>query len=159
MRKQWNEFVPDQPFEYSILEDDLDEAYSDDLRTGTVFTVFTILAIFVSLMGLIGLASYVEVRRTKEIGIRKALGARVPQLVRILTREVVLYIVLASFIAWPAAWFFMKNWLQNFAFRVDPGLPYYLLASVSALFVAMLVVELRAYLAATANPADSLRYE
>jgi putative ABC transport system permease protein len=159
INRKWKEFVPDQPFEYFFLEDELATAYSDDTRTGTIFTLFTILAILISLLGLTGLASYTAVRRTKEIGIRKVLGADEASIVRIFTREVLLYIGISTLMAWPAAYLFMKNWLQNFAFRVDPGILSFFVAAVTALVVALLVVGLRAYIAARANPADSLRHE
>jgi len=159
IKRKWNEFVPEQPFEYSFLEDDLSTAYSDDFRTGTIFTIFSFLAIFISLLGLIGLASYTAIRRTKEIGIRKVLGAKVSEIIRMLSKEVFIYIGISTAIAWPIGYFFMKSWLQNFAYRVDPGFLSFLMASLIALLTAILTVGLRAYRAATANPADSLRYE
>jgi len=159
LNRKWKEFVPDQPFEYSFLEDDLSTAYNDDYRTGTIFTIFSVLAIFISLLGLIGLASYTAVRRTKEIGVRKVMGAQVSEIIRILSKEVFVYIGISTVIAWPLGYFFMKSWLQDFAFRVDPDFLSFLMASLIALFIAILTVGLRAYIAATANPADSLRYE
>jgi putative ABC transport system permease protein len=159
LQRKWNEFVPEQPFEYSFLEDDLSTAYNDDLRTGKIFTIFSFLAIFISMLGLIGLVSYTAVRRTKEIGVRKVMGAHESEIIRMLSKEVVIYIGISTVIAWPAGYFFMKSWLQNFAFRVDLGFLSFLMASLIALLIAILTVGLRAYIAATANPADSLRYE
>jgi len=159
LNRKWKEFVPDQPFEYSFLEDDLSTAYNDDYRTGTIFTIFSILAIFISLLGLIGLASYTAVRKTKEIGVRKVMGAQVSEIIRMLSREVFIYIGISTVISWPMNYFFMKDWLQDFAFRVDPDFLSFLVASLIALLFAILTVGLRAYIAATANPAESLRYE
>ena len=159
INRTWKAFVPEQPFEYSFLEDDLVTAYHDDFRTGKLYSVFSVLAIFISVLGLIGLASYSAVQRTKEIGVRKVLGAHVPVIIRMLSGEVFMYIGIATVITWPLGYFFMKSWLQNFAFRVEPGLLSFLLASLLALIVAGLTVGLRAFIAATANPADSLRYE
>jgi len=157
--RKWKEFVPDQPFEYSFLEDDLSTAYSDEYRTGKIFKIFSVLAIFISLLGLIGLASYTAIRRTKEIGVRKVMGAKVFEIIRMLSREVLIYISISTVIAWPVGYFFMKNWLQDFAFRVNPDFLSFLVASLIALLFAILTVGLRAYIAATANPAESLRYE
>jgi len=159
LKRMWDKFVPEQPFEYSILEDDLSTAYSDDLRTGTIFKIFSILAIFISLLGLIGLASYTAVRRTREIGVRKIMGAPVLEIIKMLTREVIIHIGISTLIAWPIGYYFMKSWLQNFAFRVDLGFLSFLMASMVALLIALLTVGFRAYIAATANPADSLRHE
>jgi len=159
LNRKWKEFVPDQPFDYSFLEDDLSTAYNDDYRTGTIFSIFSVLAIFISLLGLIGLASYTAVRRTKEIGVRKVLGAQVSEIIRMLSKEVFIYIGIASVIAWPLGYFFMKNWLQDFAFRVDPDFLSFLMASLIALLIAILTVGLRAYIAASANPAEAMRYE
>jgi len=159
LMRKWNEFVPEQPFEYSFLEDDLSTAYNDDYRTGTIFTIFSVMAIFISLLGLIGLASYTAVQRTKEIGVRKVMGAQVSEIIRMLSKEVFIYIGISTVIAWPVGYFYMKNWVQNFAFRVDPGFLVFLIASLIALLVAILTVGLRSYIAATANPADSLRHE
>jgi len=159
LNRKWKEFVGDQPLEYSFLEDDLSTAYHDDYRTGTIFTIFSVLAIFISLLGLIGLASYTAVRRTKEIGVRKVMGAQVSEIIRMFSKEVFVYIGISTAIAWPMGYFFMKDWLQDFAFRVDPDFLSFLLASLIALIIAILTVGLRAYIAATVNPADSLRYE
>ena len=159
IKLRWDQFVPEQPFEYSFLDDDLSIAYKDDYRTGIIFTIFSILAIFISLLGMTGLASYTAIRRTKEIGIRKVLGARVSAIIRMLSREVFIYISISTAIAWPVGYFFMKSWLQNFAYRVDPGILSFLMASLAALLIAILTVGLRAYITARANPADSLRYE
>jgi len=159
IKKKWDEFVPDQPFEYSFIEDDLNTAYNNDFRTGTIFTIFSVMAIFISLLGLIGLASYTAEQRTKEIGVRKVMGASVPLIIKMLSREVFILIGISTLIAWPVSYFFMKNWLQNFAFRVDLGVLSFIIASLMALVIAIVTVGFRAYRAATANPSESLRYE
>jgi len=159
IKRKWEQLVPEQPFEYSYLEDDLSTAYSDDFRTGTIFKIFTILAIIISMLGLIGLSSYTVIQRTKEIGIRKVMGAQESDIIRMLTREVFIFIGISTAIAWPAGYFFMKSWLQNFAFRVDLDFLSFLMASLIALLIAILTVGLRAYKAAVADPAESLRYE
>ncbi|MBA7694566.1 hypothetical protein ES703_103177 [subsurface metagenome] len=159
LKRKWDKFVPEQPFEYSFLEDDLSTAYDDDYRMGTMFTIFSVLAIFISLLGLIGLTSYTAVQRTKEIGVRKVMGAHESEIIRMLSKEVFIYIGISTVIAWPVSYYFMKSWLQNFAFRVDLGFLSFLMASLIALLIAILTVGLRAYRAATANPADSLKYE
>ncbi|MBE9509814.1 MAG: ABC transporter permease [Bacteroidetes bacterium] len=156
---KWDEFAPEQPFEYSFLGDDLATAYNNDFRSGTIFTIFAVLAIFISLLGLTGLASYTTAQRTKEIGVRKVFGAKVSEIIGMLSKEVFIFIGISTVIAWPAGYYFMKSWLQNFAFSVDPGFLSFLMASLIALLIAILTVGLRAYKAATANPADSLRYE
>ena len=159
INRMWKEFAPDQPFEYSFLEDELNTAYKDDFRTGKIFTIFTVLAVFISLLGLIGMASYNAARRTKEIGVRKVMGARESAIIRMLSREVFIHIGIATIVSWPVGYFFMKSWLQNFAYRVEPGILSFLMASLIALFIAILTVGLRAWMAATANPAESLRDE
>jgi len=159
IKSKWDEFVPEQPFEYSILEDDLSTAYSDDFRTGKIFTIFSVLAIIISLLGLIGLTSYTAAQRSKEIGVRKVMGATVSEIISMLSKEVFIYIGISTVIAWPVGYYFMKSWLQNFAFRVNLGFISFLMASLIAMLIAMLTVGLRAYRAATANPADSLEHE
>jgi len=159
IKQKWDEFVPEQPFEYSFLEDDLDTAYNNDFRTGTIFTIFSVLSIFISLLGLIGLASYTAEQRTKEIGVRKVMGANVSGIIGMLLKEVFVLVGISTMIAWPVGYFFMKSWLQNFSFRVDLGILSFIIASLIALFIAIVTVGFRAYRAATANPAESLRYE
>lgn len=159
IKRKWDEFVPEQPFDYVFLEDDLTTAYKDDFRTGTIFTIFSVLAIFISLLGLIGLASYTAAQRTKEIGVRKVMGASVSLIIKMLSREVFILIGISTLIAWPVGYYFMKSWLQNFAFRVELGILSFIIASLLALIIAILTVGLRAYRTATANPADSLRDE
>jgi putative ABC transport system permease protein len=159
IKRNWDEFVPDQPFEYSFLEDDIKTSYNDDRRTGTIFIMFSILAILISLLGLIGLTSFTAEQRTKEIGVRKVMGASVPGIIRMLSKEVIILIFISTAIAWPIGYLFMKNWLENFAFRIDLGYLSFVVASLMALIIAIITVSFRVYRAAAINPAESLRYE
>jgi putative ABC transport system permease protein len=159
IEEKWNSIVPDQPMEYGFLDDTLSTNYKDDRNAGILYALFAILAIFVSSLGLLGLASFTAEQRTKEIGIRKVVGASVPLIMRLLSREVVWLVIISSVIAWPLAYFFMKNWLQNFAFSVNLGVVIFFLASVFTLAIAILTTGFQAYRAATSNPANTLRYE
>jgi putative ABC transport system permease protein len=156
---KWDEFVTDQPIISAFLEDEMSDLYDQDRSTGQIFTIFSVLAIFIAALGLLGLASFSADQRTKEVGIRKVFGSSISGVVGILSREVVWLIVIATLIAWPLGYFFMKDWLQDFASRVDLTVWVFLLSTVLAFLIAFITVSLRAYQAAVVNPARSLRYE
>jgi len=158
VQEQWDVFVKDQPLDYSFLEDELASKYADDRKTGTIFTIFSILAIFVSCLGLFGLASYTAEQRTKEIGIRKVMGASVTIIFRLLSKELIILISISTLISWPVAYFFMKSWLQNFAFKINPGVLTFFIASLLALIIALITISYKTYKASTANPAESLKH-
>jgi putative ABC transport system permease protein len=128
-------------------------------RTGTIFGIFSILAIVVACLGLLGLSSYAAEQRTKEIGVRKVMGADVPKIVRLLSKEIVLLVGIATIISVPVAGILMANWLESFAFRIKIDPTIFLLAFTGALAIALLTVSFQAVNAALKNPADSLRYE
>lgn len=151
--------VPDYPFVYNFLDDDLNQLYNTEQNAGKILMIFSFLAIFISCLGIFGLIAYVTERRTKEIGIRKTLGASVTGVVMLLTRDFTKWILIANLIAWPVAWYAMNKWLQNFAYRVDLTFWPFLLSGLLALFIALLTVSWQAIRAATANPVEALRYE
>ncbi|MCK4700970.1 MAG: ABC transporter permease [Bacteroidales bacterium] len=155
----WNEMVIDQPFEYFFLDDEFDEAYRGERRLGIIYTIFSILAIFIACLGLFGMASFTTEQKTKDIGIRKAMGATGTSIVFLLTREFNKWVLVANVIAWPLAFLLMKNWLENFAFRIDQGIFRYVLAAILTLIIAILTVSFQSIRAAIKNPAESLRYE
>jgi putative ABC transport system permease protein len=155
----WKEFSNMQPFEYDFIDREFEQIYEEELRTGKIFAVFSILAILVACLGLLGLSSYSAEQRTKEIGIRKSMGADIPGIVRLLSRETVLLVLVATAISVPLAWYFMKNWLEAFAYRISIGPGVFLLAFLGALLIALVTVSFQAVNAAMKNPADSLRYE
>jgi putative ABC transport system permease protein len=157
--KLWNKFAPEYPFEYHFLNEDFEEIYKSEGRMGEVFRYFTFLAIFISCLGLFGLASFMAEQRTKEIGIRKVLGASVSGITILLSKEFTKWVVVANAIAWPAAYFAMNKWLQGYAYRVELTLLTFALAGVLALVISVLTVSYQAIRAALANPVDSLRYE
>jgi putative ABC transport system permease protein len=126
---------------------------------GQIFTSFTLMAIFISCLGLFGLASFTADQRTKEIGIRKVLGASVSNVVVLLSRDFTKWVILANVVAWPVAYLVMNKWLQNFAYRINLAIWMFILSGVIALIIAILTVSTKALKAAVANPADSLRYE
>jgi len=155
----WDSFREQQPIHMTFLEEELAELYSNEEKTATVFNIFSVLAIFIAALGLLGLASFSAMQRTKEIGIRKAMGASISGVLFSLTREYFWLILVATLVAWPLAYFFMKNWLQDYPIRIslEPGV--FLLSSLLAFVIAALTVLLRVYQTASANPVRSLRYE
>jgi putative ABC transport system permease protein len=130
-----------------------------EIRMGKIINIFTLLAIFISCLGLFGLASYTIEKRTKEIGIRKVLGASVPKITSMLSLEFLKWVTMANLIAWPVAWYFMQHWLDNFVYRIDLNWWIFLLAAMIGLVLALLTVIYQSIKAAVSNPIDSLRYE
>ncbi len=159
LERKWREILPQRPFDYFFLERDYSEQYHSDQSFGTLLSYFSFIAIFISCLGLFGLISYSVERRTKEIGIRKVLGASISKVFYLIAKEFMYAIGIAAVIAWPAAYFVMAKWLQSFAYRISIGLRAFIFSAVLALIVALLTVSYQAIKAATANPADSLRYE
>jgi putative ABC transport system permease protein len=133
--------------------------YKDDQRTGTLFNVFAIAAVLISCLGLFGLATYTAQVKTKEIGIRKVLGASVTSLIRLLSKEFIVLILTAFVIATPVAWYFMSKWLRDFAYRININWWIFLVTGVLALIIALITVGFQAIKAAVANPVKSLRTE
>lgn len=159
IKTKWNQFVPGQPFQYSFLKNDWEAKYRQEQRAGTIFKLFSVLAIFIACLGLLGLASFMAEQRTKEIGVRKVFGATVPSIMVILSKEVIILIGISTLISWPLAYYFMDSWLQDFAFRINLSLLTFILASVAAFMIALSTISYRAYKAAIANPAESLKDE
>jgi putative ABC transport system permease protein len=133
--------------------------YNIDERNCQVILSFSALAIFIACLGLLGLASSITQQRTKEIGVRKVVGASILNLLLMLVKDFVKSVLLANLIAWPIAYYFMNEWLQNFAYRIDIGLWMFVLSGGIALVVALLTVSFQAIKAAIANPVESLKYE
>jgi putative ABC transport system permease protein len=150
---------PDFPFEFHFLNEDIERSYRTERQINRIITYFTTLAIFISCLGLFGLSLFMAEQRTKEIGIRKTLGATVSHIIGLISKDFLLLVGVANLIAWPASYFIMNKWLQNFAYRIDMGLWIFALAAALALFIALVTISFQTFKAATANPVDSLRYE
>jgi putative ABC transport system permease protein len=155
----WKQLAPGQPFSYSFLEDDFEAMYRAEQRVGTLVLVFSVLAILVACLGLFGLAAYMAEQRTKEIGIRKVLGASVPGLVWLLSKDFLKLVFVALLIATPLAWWAMSRWLEDFAYRIDLEWWVFVLAGVLAIAIALLTVSFQSVKAALMNPVKSLRTE
>ena len=159
LRSVWKKVLPGRPFEASFLDQDFDRLYRGEMRLGKILMVFAGLAMFVACLGLFGLAAFAAERRTKEIGIRKVLGASSTSLVALLNREFVRCVIVANLVAWPVAAYVMNRWLKNFAYRASLAPPIFLGAAALTLVIALLTVSGQALRAARSNPADTLRYE
>ena len=133
--------------------------YRSEQRIGRIYGYFTFLAVFVSCLGLFGLAAFIAERRTKEIGIRKVLGASVPKIVGLLIKEFVVLVTLSNMIAWPIAYYAMHKWLANFAYHADLALVIFVFSGILALTIAILTVGYQAFCAARVNPVEALKYE
>ena len=155
----WQKYIPEKPFEYRFLDENLARSYMAEQRIGTLVTVFAGLAIIIACLGLFGLASFTAEQRTKEIGIRKTLGASVPNIVRLLSREFVILVLLADVIAFPLAYWAMNEWLAGFAYRIDLGALIFLLSGLLTMAIAIMTVSTQAIRAALTDPATALRYE
>jgi len=151
--------IPSMPFSYRFMDDAFDNMYRAEQRVGKVAVSFAILAIVIACLGLFGLVTFAAEQRTKEIGIRKVLGASVSSIVALLSKDLLLLVLIASLIAFPVAWYAMHRWLQDFAYRIDISWWIFAEAGISALLIALITVSFQAIKAAMANPVNSLRTE
>ena len=159
VRQLYSEFFPGNSFDYFFLDDYYNQQYASDVLFGREYGLFTLLAVIISVLGIYGLSSYSVTRLTKEIGIRKVLGATITSIVGLLTREFIVLIAIANVIAWPVAYYLMGGWLENFANRTSVGFATFILAVASTLIVALLTVSFQVIRAARANPVKAIRYE
>jgi putative ABC transport system permease protein len=159
LRSSWNAVSAGLPFEFTFLDERVNSLYQNDIRAGKVVSVFSVLAIFVSCLGLLGLAAYVTEQRTKEIGVRRVLGAGLGNVIWLLTRQFVKWVVVANLIAWPVGYWVMSRWLEGFAFRTSLSVWLFLVSGLAALVIAGATVSSQVVRAAAADPVRSLRYE
>ena len=159
VEKIWKEFAGGQAFEYVFFDQEFSRLYATEQRTGQILTIFSVLAILIACLGLFGLASFTTEQRTKEIGIRKVLGASVGSVVVLLFKEFAKWVLIATVLAWGLAYYAAGQWLQNFAYRVDVDLLIFLGAAILALIIAFITVSYQTIKAAVSNPVNALRYE
>ncbi len=155
----WTSIVPEFPLEYQFVDEQTERMYRADMRVEKVMNTFTVLILFIACLGLLGLASFIAEQRTKEIGIRKVLGASISGILVLLSTEFIKWIIIAALIAWPVGWLVMDTWLQTFAYKIDIDWWVFALSGGIALLIALLTVSSQAVKAAISNPLDSLRYE
>ena len=159
LKEKWQQLYPGQIFDSFFLDESFGRMYEAEERFNKIFTSFSVLAVLISCLGLFGLAAYMTEKRTKEVGIRKVLGASTLRIMMLLTNEFSKWVLAANVIAWPLAYYFMNRWLQTFAYRTAIGPGIFLISGLAALSVALLTVGYQSIRAARANPVDSLRYE
>ncbi len=159
VEKEWKATYPENDFNYHFLNESITWLYDQETKTAWLMNVVMSITIFISCMGLFGLALFTAEQRTKEIGIRKVLGATVTDIVTLLSKDFVLLVVIALVIASPVAWYFMNRWLEDFAFRIDMGWWFFVIAGSMAIFIALCTVSFHAIKAAVANPVNSLKNE
>jgi putative ABC transport system permease protein len=159
INKKWSQFVPAYPLDYKFMDETFGQMYQSEEKLSDLLWIFTLMAIFIGCMGLFALAAFSAEQRTKEIGIRKVLGATALNIMALLSKSFLLLVVISSLIAFPIAWWAMNNWLQDFPYRVNISWWVFGIAIASALMIALITVSFQAIKAATANPVKSLRTE
>jgi putative ABC transport system permease protein len=159
IRELWKDFSNGIPLEYSFLDTDYDRLYQNEQRTGRIFTVFSCLAIGIGCLGLLGLAAFAAEQKTREIGIRRVLGASVPGIMALISRDLTRWVALANLVAWPVAYFVMNAWLRNFVYRIGLSWLFFVAAGAVTLGIAWLSMSFQAYKAANTNPVKALKYE
>jgi len=159
IEQEWRATFHELPFEYFFLDNFYENLYKSEMSLKTVITFFTFLAIFIACLGLLGLAAYVTQLRTKEMGIRKVLGASFGAIVFALSKEFMILILIANLLAWIPAWIFLENWLDSFAFRIQLGAAIFLITALLSFVIAVVTVGTQAAKAALVNPSQALKYE
>ena len=156
---KWKALSPNLPLDYSFMDEQFNNLYATEQQTGHIFITFAVLAIMIACLGLFGLVTYAAEQRTKEIGIRKVLGADVSNIVAMISKDFLKLVLIASVIAFPIAWWAMHKWLQDFAYRVSISWWVFAFAAAMAVIIALLTISFQAIKAAIANPVKSLRTE
>ena len=155
----WKQLFPGNPFIYFFLDEHYNQQYEADQQFGEVFGIFSALAIFIACLGLFGLSSLTAIQRTKEIGVRKVLGASVPSILALISKDYILLLAISIVVATPLAWWVMDTWLQDFAYRIQLDWLIFALPSLVVIAIALFTVSIHTLRAARVNPAKSLRYE
>jgi putative ABC transport system permease protein len=159
LEQTWKEIYPNHPFEFSFLNDTLTKMYQAEQRLGNVFGYFSLLAIFIACLGLFGIAAYTVRQRTKEISIRKVLGASIPDIILLLSSHFIKLVLVAFLVAAPVAYLMMSKWLEGFSYRIDIGISSFIVAGLAAIMIAWFTISFQSVKAALGNPVDSLRSE
>ncbi|HEV3252306.1 MAG TPA: FtsX-like permease family protein, partial [Puia sp.] len=159
VESKWRVMAPGLPFRYTFMDNDFNNMYHTEQRTGILFVSFAVFAILIACLGLFGLVSYAAEQRTKEIGIRKVLGARVGGIVAMLSKDFTKLVLIASIIGFPIAWWAMNKWLQSFAYRISISWWVFMIAGLTTILIALITVSFQAIKAAIVNPVTSLRSE
>ena len=150
---------PDSEFEYSFYQDEIDSLYIAERQFLRLFIIFALLAIFIASLGILGLASFSVEQRTREIGIRKVSGSSVGRIILLISNEFSILVLISNLLAWPVAWYFMRNWLMDFPYRIKLGVHLFILSALLALIIAMLTVVYQGWRAANMNPSEALRHD
>ena len=156
---KWRELVNDTPFEFTFLDESIQEQYTEDQKAATIISTFTVIAMVISCLGLYGLSTYMTERRFREIGIRKVMGAGVGDILTLMTSEFIKLVVIAFAISIPLAWWGMSKWLESFAYRIDIGIGAFAIAGGAAVVIALLTVSMESFRAATTDPVKALKTE
>jgi putative ABC transport system permease protein len=159
IEKLWKEFTANNPLQYYFLDDDFENMYKQEKQNAQMAVIFSILALFIAALGLFGLTSYTVEQRTKEIGVRKAMGSSVTGIYIVISREVVVLVSVSALIAWPLIYYFAGKWLEGFHYRIELGLPMFIAGFAVSLAIALMTISYRILRAARVNPASSLKYE
>jgi putative ABC transport system permease protein len=159
VESKWRTLAPNQPFGYSFMNEDFNNIYSGEQRVGKIAVSFSALAILIACLGLFGLVTYAAEQRTKEIGIRKVLGASVSNIIKMLSQDFMKLVLVAMLIAFPLGWYFMSRWLRDFAYRINIDWKVFFIAGLAAMLIAILTVSAQAIKAALTSPVNNLRTE
>ena len=157
--RNWKELAPGQPFAYSFMDESFNRMYQTELRVGKIFNLFSGLGIFIACLGLFGLAAFATERRTREIGIRKVLGASTFGIVSLLSKDFLRLVILALICAMPVSWYLLNQWLTNFAYKVEMNIWMFVVASLMAILIAVITVSFHSVKSALSNPVESIRME
>ena len=159
IENKWKEFVPNSPLQYYFVNEDFEQMYKQEKQNARMAVIFSILAIFIAALGLFGLTSFTVEQRTKEIGVRKAMGSSVTGIYLVISREVIILVSISALIAWPVIYYIAGKWLENFYYRISMGVFSFVAGLTIALGIAILTISYRIMRAARVNPAQSLKYE
>jgi putative ABC transport system permease protein len=159
IQEKWEKAFPGELFGFSFLDNRMNQLYENEMKMQNIIIIFSCFSIFVACLGLFGLSVFIAAERTKEIGIRKVLGASMGKIILLLSKEFITWIIIANIVAVPLSWFIMNKWLQNFAYRVNIGIWIFILSASLALIIALITVSYQSIKAAVVNPVESLRYE
>jgi len=159
IQKAWKQFVPDEPLKYEFVDERYKQLYESEAKQQELFMIFAGLAIFIACLGLFGLATFNTLQRSKEVSIRKILGASVGTVVRLLSQEIILLVLIANVVAWPIAWYFMNGWLERFAYHVSISLVTFVVAGILTMIITIVTISAQTLKTALANPAEILKNE